>query len=179
MTAPRLSRRRWLVAAGSLALAPAARAAMRRASDERSLALEHTHTGERLSVLYAVGDRFVPAALDALAHLLRDHRTGEAHPIDPALFDQLHALQSIAGSAEAFRVISGYRSPHTNAMLRSRSTGVAKASLHLEGRAIDVRLPGVALADLRDAARSLAAGGVGYYPESDFVHVDTGRVRSW
>jgi uncharacterized protein YcbK (DUF882 family) len=179
MTLPQLSRRRWLIAAGSLAVVPAVRAAIPPAPVERSLALEHTHTGERLGVLYAVGDRFVPAALDALAHLLRDHRTGEKHPIDPALFDQLHALQSITRSGEAFRVISGYRSPHTNTMLRSRSSGVAKASLHLEGRAIDVRLPGVALADLRDAARSLRAGGVGYYPESDFVHVDTGRVRSW
>jgi uncharacterized protein YcbK (DUF882 family) len=166
MTSLRLSRRRWLIAAGSLAAAPALRAAQ-------------LPTDERLTVLYAIGARFVPTALDALAHLLRDHRSGESHPIDPALFDQLHALQSLMGVSSAFRVISGYRSPHTNAMLRSRSSGVAKASLHLEGRAIDVRLPGVALAELRDAALSLRAGGVGYYPDSDFVHVDTGRVRSW
>jgi uncharacterized protein YcbK (DUF882 family) len=179
MTSLRLSRRRWLIAAGSLAAAPALRAAQLPTDGERSIAFEHTHTGERLTVLYAIGARFVPTALDALAHLLRDHRSGESHPIDPALFDQLHALQSLMGVSSAFRVISGYRSPHTNAMLRSRSSGVAKASLHLEGRAIDVRLPGVALAELRDAALSLRAGGVGYYPDSDFVHVDTGRVRSW
>jgi uncharacterized protein YcbK (DUF882 family) len=178
---PPLPRRRWLAAAALLAAAPAVRAAGLTipAGAERGLALEQTHTGERLAVVYAVGDRLVPAALAALARLLRDHRTGEVHPIDPLLLDQLHALQGITGSTAAFRVISGYRSPRTNAMLHASSSGVASRSLHLEGRAIDVRLPGVALADLRDAALSLRAGGVGYYLSSDFVHVDTGRVRHW
>jgi uncharacterized protein YcbK (DUF882 family) len=175
------SRRRWLIAAGALALAPTVRAARPYGpgTGARAIALEQTHTGERLSLVYAVGDRYVPDALDALAQLLRDHRTGDTHPIDPALFDQLHALRTLTGGHEAFRVISGYRSPRTNDALRARSAGVAKSSLHLEGRAIDVRLPGVALADLRDAALSLRAGGVGYYAGSDFVHLDTGLVRVW
>lgn len=176
---PPLSRRRLLAALAGALAAPTVRAALPPVPGERTIAFEHTHTGERLRVRYAVGDRFLPDALDALARLLRDHRTGDTHPIDPAVFDQLHAVQTMLGARGAFHVISGYRSPHTNAMLRSRSAGVAQASLHLEGRAIDVRLPGVALADLRDAARSLAAGGVGYYPDSDFVHLDTGRVRNW
>lgn len=175
------ARRRWLFGAASFVAAPAVWATSRvsTASDARALAFEHLHTGETLSVVYAVGDRYVPESLGALARLLRDHRTGDTHAIDPALFDQLHALANVTGAREPFRVISGYRSPRTNAMLASRSSGVATGSLHLEGRAIDIRLPGVPLADLREAALSLRAGGVGFYPASDFVHIDTGRVRTW
>ena len=112
-------------------------------------------------------------------HFLRDFRNGEVHPIDPQLLDQLHRVASATGSKTSYEVISGYRSPATNRALHERSSGVATRSLHLEGRAIDVRLPGVPLADLRDAALSLAAGGVGYYPGSRFVHLDTGRPRHW
>jgi len=151
-----------------------------RASGPRTLAFRHTHTGETLAIAYASGDAYVAGALARIEWLLRDFRTGESKPIDPALLDQLHALAGVTGSRAPFEVISGYRSPATNAALRQRGGGgVATHSLHLEGRAIDVRLADVALADLRDAALSLHAGGVGYYPDSAFVHVDTGRVRRW
>ncbi|MEO7760433.1 MAG: DUF882 domain-containing protein, partial [Casimicrobiaceae bacterium] len=171
------ARRRFLVVSGLLAAAPlsvVSRLARASAPDTRRLAFEHTHTGERLSVAYAYGHAYDPAALSALQWLLRDFRSGATHPIDPALFDQLHTLSSITGSRKPFQIISGYRSPATNANLRENSTGVASHSLHLLGQAIDVRLADVPLADLRDAAVSLKAGGVGFYPGSDFVHVDTG-----
>jgi uncharacterized protein YcbK (DUF882 family) len=115
-----------------------------------------------------------------LNRLLRDHYTGEVGTMDPLVFDQLHRVQQLLGGRRAFEVISGYRCPATNSRLRAtRGGGVARNSLHLEGRAIDVRLPGMALSELRDAARSLQAGGVGYYPREQFVHLDTGRVRTW
>jgi uncharacterized protein YcbK (DUF882 family) len=166
-----------LAAAPMLALAPKSRAA----TAPRSLAFEHTHTGEKLALVYAVGDGYVGAALDQLKHFLRDFRNGATHVIDPALFDQLHLLASVTATREPFQVISAYRSPETNEMLRRAGHGVAAGSLHLQGQAIDIRLADVALADLRDAALSLRAGGVGFYPsaDSDFVHVDTGRVRRW
>jgi uncharacterized protein YcbK (DUF882 family) len=148
-------------------------------SAPRELRFEHLHTGERLDVAYFAGGAYVAQALAAVNRLLRDYRTGEVAPIDPALLDLLHALAGATGSAQPFQVISAYRSAATNEALRRRSDGVASASLHLSGRAIDIRLRGVALRDLRDAAASLHRGGVGYYPRSDFVHVDTGRVRTW
>ena len=121
----------------------------------------------------------MPDALTSLNRFLRDHYSGEIGPIDPQLFDLLHQVQQLVGSTRPFEVISGYRCAATNATLReTRGGGVAKHSLHMEGRAIDVRLPGVALADLRDAAVTLKAGGVGFYP-GQFVHIDTGRVRRW
>jgi uncharacterized protein YcbK (DUF882 family) len=144
-----------------------------------SLAFQHTHTGEALSVVYRVEGQYVPSALQSLNHYLRDFRSGDEHAIDPGVFDILAALSAITGSRAPFQVISAYRSPRTNAMLREKSGGVAKASLHLDGRAIDVRVADVPLHDLRDAALSLKAGGVGFYPGPDFVHVDTGRVRAW
>lgn len=143
------------------------------------LAFEHTHTGERVSLVYRLEGSYLPSSLRTLEHFLRDFRTGDQHPIDPQLLDILSSLSGITGSRAPFQVISAYRSPYTNAMLRERGRGVARSSLHLEGRAIDIRLADVPLADLRDAARSLQAGGVGYYPGPDFVHVDTGRVRVW
>jgi uncharacterized protein YcbK (DUF882 family) len=149
-----------------------------RAAEERVLAFHHTHTDERLEVVFSAGGAYRPDALRAINALLRDFRTGDLHPIDPRLLEILHALCSRCGGG-VFEIISGYRSPRTNATLRSASGGVAEHSLHLEGRAIDVRLRGSRTARLRDAAISLAQGGVGYYPRSDFVHLDTGRVREW
>jgi uncharacterized protein YcbK (DUF882 family) len=143
------------------------------------LAFEHTHTGEKLALTYAYGDSYVPQALVAINRLLRDFRSGETRAIDPGLLDQLHALASVLAAKASFPVISAYRSPATNRMLRQHGGGVASQSLHLDGRAIDIRLADVPLADLRDAALSLRAGGVGYYPASAFVHIDTGRVRRW
>ena len=145
----------------------------------RALEFSHLHTGERLMVDYARGSTYLPDGLAAINKVLRDFRTREVHPIDPALLDQLHALRLATGTRRPFEVISGYRSPVTNAHLRSRSQGVASGSLHMSGRAIDVRLADVPLATLRDAAYALERGGVGYYPGSNFVHLDTGRVRRW
>jgi uncharacterized protein YcbK (DUF882 family) len=147
----------------------------------RELSFEHTHTGEKLSLVYSVGDRYVSAALDTVRHFLRDFRNGATHLIDPALLDQLHLLAAVTATRAPFQVISAYRSPATNEMLRRAGHGVATGSLHLQGQAIDIRLADVELSELRDAALSLRAGGVGYYPspDSDFVHIDTGRVRRW
>lgn len=148
---------------------------------KKRLSFSHTHTGEQLSVVYKVGNNYVPDAMVQLAHLMRDFRNGEVHPIDPGLLDILWQTQANLKNASTFEIISAYRSPQTNTMLRSRSshTGVAKNSMHLSGRAIDIRLPGVALADVRDAALDIKAGGVGYYADSGFVHLDTGKVRRW
>ena len=157
-------------AAPSLALAPGPRA----------LALKHTHTGEALDLVYAVDERFVPTALDTLNRFLRDHYTGQVGVIAPELFDLLHRVRALLGTETAYEIISGYRCPETNDRLRNtRGGGVARRSLHMDGRALDVRLPGVPLKELRDAALSLKAGGVGYYERERFVHVDNGRVRSW
>jgi len=160
----------------------AARRAQAATSDLRSLMLDHTHTHERIDLVYATGATYVPQALRTLNHFLRDHYSGDVGQIDPQLFDLLHNVRQALGTGApaSFQIISGYRSPLTNARLRStRGGGVAKHSLHMEGKAIDIRLPGVPLAELRDAALSLQAGGVGYYQHDQFVHIDTGRVRTW
>lgn len=150
------------------------------AKDPRRLALVHTHTHERIDIVYARAQRPIADAIGSLNRFLRDHYTGEIGAIDTEVLDLLFALHREVESERPFEIISAYRSPATNARLRRQgSGGVAKRSLHMQGRAIDVRLPGVALADLREAARSLKIGGVGYYPGSNFVHVDTGRVRHW
>jgi uncharacterized protein YcbK (DUF882 family) len=154
--------------------------ALRQPDAARVLALSHTHTGERLALAYAGGEGYLPPALQALDHFLRDHYSGAVGRMDPGLYDQLHAILAALGTQRPYEVISGYRAPATNQRLqRQGAGGVATRSLHLEGRAIDVRLPGVPLAELRDAALSLRAGGVGFYPGSAFVHIDTGRVRRW
>jgi uncharacterized protein YcbK (DUF882 family) len=130
-------------------------------------------------VPYFADGAYLPEGLPTLSSFLRDFRTGEEHPIDPAFFDILNDLRLATGTRSVFQVISGYRSPRTNAMLRASSRGVARGSLHLQGRAIDVRLADVDSATLRDAAVALQRGGVGYYRGPDFVHVDTGRLRRW
>jgi uncharacterized protein YcbK (DUF882 family) len=142
----------------------------------------HTHTRERLDIIYRRGDTYVPEALDALDHYLRDHRTGEVHHFDPRLFDVLHDLTaSLHDSGGEIDVICGYRTPWSNEFLRTRNahTGVARHSLHMEAEAIDIRLPGIPTSTVRDAALRLHRGGVGYYRASNFVHVDVGRVRRW
>lgn len=149
------------------------------AAQTKELAFYNLHTGESLKAVFAENGRYVPSAMAALNHLLRDYRTGDVHPIDPLLFEQLYSLQVLVEKPGAFNVISGYRAPKTNQILQARSDGVASRSLHLEGRAIDIRLPGKDLALLHKAALSMQAGGVGYYPSSDFIHLDTGRVRRW
>lgn len=148
-------------------------------SPVRRLSLYHTHTGETLDVAYCVRERYCPEALQSINHILRDHRTGEIASIDPGLLDLLHALSRRVGTPSPFHIISGYRSPVTNAKLRDRSRNVARYSLHMAGRAVDIRLPGFDLSSLRRAALDLKRGGVGFYPGSHFVHVDVGRVRFW
>jgi uncharacterized protein YcbK (DUF882 family) len=177
----RTSRRRFLACAGTvLAGASLSPRTVLAAATERRLSFAHTHTGERLSIAYADAVNYRPTALTSINGLLRDFRTNEIHPIDPALLDLLHELATCTGTSEPFHVISGYRSARTNIMLRLRGGGgVAAHSLHMEGRAIDIRLPDVKLAVLREAAMDLKQGGVGFYPASNFVHVDTGRVRRW
>ena len=150
------------------------------AEPARRLSFNHLHTLESTALVYARGDQYVPAALTHLNHFLRDHYSGEVGLMDPELYNLLHRVRLELGSEQAFDVISGFRSAHTNETLRTtRGGGVAKRSLHMDGKAIDVRLPGVPLTDLRDAALSLKAGGVGFYAHDNFVHIDTGRVRSW
>lgn len=149
------------------------------ASSERRLAFFNTHTGETLEACYFRSGGYDPGALRAINHILRDHRSGEVRPIDGRLLDLLHSLAGRFERPCPFHVISGYRSPETNAALHSRNRGVASQSLHVHGKAIDIRVPGIRTRALRDHALSLAAGGVGYYPGSDFVHVDVGRVRAW
>jgi uncharacterized protein YcbK (DUF882 family) len=145
----------------------------------RRVALLSIHTGERLDIEYFRDGTYVPEALSAIEVCLRDYRTGDRHAIDPALMDYLHEVARAAGVDPAFSVISGYRSPQTNAMLHERSAGVARHSLHMEGRAIDVRVTGIDCADLAARALDLKRGGVGYYRASDFVHLDTGAFRTW
>lgn len=165
-----------VVGAGASTLAGPALATI---APPRNLALVNLHTGEKLSCCYWRSGAYLAEALADVARVLRDHRTGEVHPIDPRLLDLLTQLSSRLGASQPFEVISGYRSPKTNAKLHAKSSGVATRSLHMQGKAIDVRLPGVPLTRLRDTALALQAGGVGYYPKSNFVHVDVGRVRRW
>lgn len=146
---------------------------------KRSLSLYNTHTAEELHVTYASRREYDFDALRRVNQFLRDHRTGDIHPIDPKLLDLLFRVQQESGNRGVFEVISGYRSPKTNAMLRRKSSGVAGRSLHLVGRAIDVRMTGMKTKELSRIALHLRQGGVGYYAKSDFVHLDTGRVRAW
>jgi uncharacterized protein YcbK (DUF882 family) len=148
-------------------------------ADVRRAVLFNLHTGDRFNEVYWADGSYVPGALSEAMKVMRDWRNGEEHYIDPKLFDALHAINTRLETSQPFQIISGYRSPKTNAMLHSRSSGVASNSQHTHGKAIDVRVAGVDLKHLHNAALDVAAGGVGYYPVSNFVHVDTARVRRW
>jgi uncharacterized protein YcbK (DUF882 family) len=180
MSRKSLDRRQFLRNAGfsTLALGPL-RALPALATDRRSLSFVHTHTSETLSVVYFREGTYQPEGLERVNFLLRDFRTNEIHPMDPRTLDILFELQTLADRDEPYQVISGYRSPQTNAALRSRSSGVAEHSFHMQGRAIDVRLGGFPTRRLHEIARQMGRGGVGFYPQSDFVHLDSGPVRFW
>ena len=147
-----------------------------------TLHLHHLHTGESLDIVYRVGNTYVPEALEKLNYFLRDHRTNDVSHYDPKEFDLLNSVMAKLGKPNGvIDVVCGYRTPWSNQFLRSRSavTGVAKNSQHMQAKAIDIRVPGVQTRTLRDVALSLQGGGVGYYPVSQFVHVDVGPVRKW
>lgn len=178
------ARRRFLGAAvgsaAALGFPMIARATTFSTFSARELSLDHTHTRESIELIYAQGRQYIPEALIDLNHFLRDHYSGRVGQMDPGLYDIMHALRAQLKAKLPFHIISGYRAPETNEHLRNtRGGGVARRSLHMDGKAVDLRMPGVPLKELRDAALELGRGGVGYYPGSDFVHVDTGKVRSW
>jgi uncharacterized protein YcbK (DUF882 family) len=178
---PECNRRRFLsrslAAAGGLLL-PGAKAEAA-APAARQLKFYNTHTGESVTALYWEHGQYVAGGLTEIDHVLRDFRTGDVHPIDPYLLDLVHRLRLALAYDDPVHVISGYRSPKTNAMLARRSSKVAKNSYHMKGMAIDLRLPGRRLEDVRAIAMELGGGGVGFYPGPQFVHVDTGPVRAW
>ncbi len=182
---PESGRRRFLRAGLSacalLSLPMAASAAHAAAAKpyEKKLSFLNLHTGERAQAVYWANGHYISDGMRTINHVLRDHRTGERYAIDTDLFDILHLIQHKLGTQQEFHVISAYRSPATNTQLASQSGGVAKNSLHTHGKAIDIRIPGRKLTDIRTAAMSLQAGGVGYYPSSNFVHLDTGNFRYW
>jgi uncharacterized protein YcbK (DUF882 family) len=183
------SRRRWIrtVLAGGAGLSFARLGSAEELSSveaakpvTRSIELFNTHTSESLRLAYKSGNEYDPAALARFNHLLRDHRNGETHEIDPRLFDQLHDLALAAHCDAHYEIISGFRSQASNDKMSARpGSGVAKKSLHMQGRALDVRLKGCPCSDLRDLALAAKQGGVGYYKRSDFVHIDTGAFRTW
>lgn len=159
-----------------------ARTGMAGVGQRFALHLHHLHTGESIDVVYKVGDTYIPEAMAQLNYFLRDHRTNDVSPYDPKEFDLLHAVMEKLGKSNGvIDIVCGYRTPWSNAFLRSRgaATGVAKNSQHMQAKAIDIRVPGVRTSMLRDVALSLRGGGVGYYPLSQFVHVDVGPVRKW
>ena len=147
---------------------------------EHVLRLYNTHTGERLEIVFRRGEEYIPGALARLDYFLRDHNTGDVRHFDPRLYDILADLTASVGHPnDEIDIVCGYRTPSTNESLRAHTTGVAKNSLHIQAEAIDLRMPAVDTLTLRRAALALRRGGVGYYPHSDFIHVDTGRVRQW
>lgn len=177
--------RRWIASALLCLVAPLMAFAQSNAvsgqqAQEHRLRLFHTHTGERIDIIYRRGDTYLPDAVAKLDFFLRDFRTGDVRHFNRRLYDTLEELTISVGRPGAeIDIICGYRSPWTNEFLRSHTTGVAKNSLHIQAEAIDLRIPGVNTLKLRQAALALHRGGVGYYPHSDFIHVDTGRVRQW
>jgi uncharacterized protein YcbK (DUF882 family) len=153
-----------------------------RTGEKYLLRMHHLHTGEDIEIVYRIGDTYIPEAMAKLNYFLRDHRTNDVSHYDPKEFDLLHSILAKAGRpGSVIDIVCGYRTPWSNTFLRTRSasTGVAKNSQHMQAKAIDIRIPGVATARLRDVAQSFHAGGVGYYPVSQFVHVDVGPVRTW
>jgi uncharacterized protein YcbK (DUF882 family) len=174
-----VSRRGFLQTAAFGALACATSPVLASFVEQRSVSFVHTHTGEQLSAVYFRDGAYDPATLAQVAYTLRDFRSGDVHTIDPLLLDTLFELQVRADHDKPYQIISAYRSPQTNQGLRSKSHGVAERSLHLQGQAIDIRVAGLSTKKLRDLALAMNSGGVGYYRESDFLHLDTGRVRSW
>ena len=145
----------------------------------KTLSFEHTHTGDKLKLTYFERGSYIKDALQEINYLLRDYHTDDIHPIDTALLDQLFDLKRTLGINKPFHIVSGYRSPLTNARLRKHSSGVAKHSFHMQGRAIDIRIEGVSSKIIKNAALTMAQGGVGYYPRNNFVHLDTGDFRTW
>ncbi|PIE59670.1 MAG: Twin-arginine translocation pathway signal [Desulfobulbus propionicus] len=181
-TGPTASRRHFLKRSAQLFVALAVCSPIRLSASphtRRFLSFYHTHTGKRLNISYAYGKRYDALALEQIKHYLRDFRTGEEHGIDPRLLDILWNIQQDIGREGIFEVISGYRSPATNRKLRQQSSGVARHSLHMQGRAIDVRFTGAPTKYLQQSAITMKCGGVGYYRHSDFVHLDTGHFRTW
>lgn len=176
-----IARRHFILGGGAALLSGPISPALASLGEVRMLAFDNLHTGEKLSLEYWAQGKYIPGALSAVNHLLRDFRTGDTHLISPQLLDLLAVIRGKLETNAPFSVISGYRSPATNAKLRGENehSGVASKSLHMQGMAIDIRVPGRPLAGLRDIALTLKGGGVGYYPQSDFVHVDVGRVRRW
>ena len=149
------------------------------AGDARTLRLFNTHTGEHAKITYWAEGKYEPEALAEINHILRDHRVDEVHKMAPDLLDLMYAMQLKLDTSDELNIISGYRSPQTNAALRAKSKGVAKHSYHMKGMAVDIRVPNRNVGKVYDAAMALRVGGVGYYPRSDFVHIDVGPVRRW
>ena len=176
-----IARRDFLrMAAGAAAtMAAPAALAIPVSNEDRILRFMNIHTGEKLTATYWAGGDYITEELAAVERLLRDHRSNEVGTIDQSLLDMLYSLQHKVEKPGTFQVISGYRSSSSNAKLHRTTSGVAKRSLHMQGKAIDIRLPGVQLKQLRKAAIAMKTGGVGYYPDSNFIHVDTGRPRHW
>ncbi len=166
----------FLVAMSPFALSSSAHAYSKKRWE---VSFHNAHTKQKFSGVYRVGDQYVPEAFDKISYILRDFRTGEVFPMDPRVIDVLSLVQKKTRSRNSFEILSGYRSPRTNAMLRKGTSGVAKNSYHMYGQALDIRLPGFNTRQLRNEAQKIRAGGVGYYARSNFVHVDTGDVRSW
>ena len=179
---PKHARRNVILGLAASAFAAAAippALAARRPIGLRSVALRNIHTGEHLNTVYWADGKYVPDAMRRINWVLRDHYTDEVRRISPDLLDLLTKLQAKLRTREPFQIISGYRSPATNAMLAAMTDGVAQHSLHMQGMAVDIRVPDRSLVKVQHAALNLAAGGVGFYPRSDFVHVDVGRIRRW
>jgi uncharacterized protein YcbK (DUF882 family) len=150
-----------------------------RVLDAKQLSFYHTHTHERLDIVYFENGEYVDSALEEINRYLRDFRTGDMTVMDPGLLDLIYDIRAVLGSNGTYAVISAYRSPKTNEMLRATGGSVARNSQHLLGTAIDVRLEDIPIEELRDAAVAMQRGGVGFYKQSDFVHIDTGRIRRW
>jgi uncharacterized protein YcbK (DUF882 family) len=179
VTVPRMFNRRRFLQAGACGALCVAAAPVLAGFEQRALQFVHTHTGEELNTVYFRNGTYDPAQLLRVAYTLRDFRSGDVYRIDPLLLDALFELQVRSGHDKPYQIISAYRSPKTNTQLRSQSKGVAEHSMHLTGQAVDIRVSGVATKALRDHALAMYRGGVGYYKDANFLHVDTGRVRSW